>query len=220
MAIKKKVLIVDDHALFRNGLASILKEQPDFDVVGEASKVEEAISLVKKKLPDIVLMDVGLPDGNGVEAMDRILETRRDCNIVFLTVHESEELAFAALRRGAKGYLIKDIDIDKLIISLRAINRGELAISRDLSSRFIQETSRWVGKQSGIWGSDTTLTSRELQVLKEVGAGHSNQKIGERLNISPNTVKVHISNIRRKLELKSRSEIVEFVQRHGLIGKP
>ena len=210
-----KVLVVDDHALFREGLVSVFNKQPDFTVVGEASTVEEALSVARLKLPDLILMDVGLPDGNGVEAMERIAEIRDDTKIVFLTVHESEEIAFAAIRTGAKGYLVKDIEIPKLLVALRALEHGELAISRELSSRYIEETTRWLGTRNARWGREKNLTSREIEILKEVSAGFDNHAIADRLNISPNTVKVHINNIYRKLKLNGRSEIIEFAQRHG-----
>lgn len=208
-------MVVDDHALFREGLVSVFNKQPDFTVVGEASTVEEAVSVARLKLPDLILMDVGLPDGSGVEAMERISEIREDTKIVFLTVHESEEIAFAAIRKGAKGYLMKDIEIPKLLVALRAIERGELAISRELSSRYIEETTYWLGAHNARKGRENILTSREIEILREVSDGLDNQAIARRLNISPNTVKVHINNIYRKLKLNARSEIIGFAQRHG-----
>lgn len=209
------ILVVDDHALFREGLASVFNKQADFNVVGEAGTVEEAIRLTQEKYPDLVLMDVGLPDGDGIEAMERIREIRKDAKIVFLTVHESEQVAFAALRRGAKGYLTKDIETQKLLAALRAIERGELAISRELSSHYIEETTQWFGRRGGSRASENTLTAREIEILSEVGGGLDNQAIAKRLNISPNTVKVHVYNISQKLDLNSRDELVKYAQRQG-----
>ncbi|HLA99168.1 MAG TPA: response regulator transcription factor [Anaerolineales bacterium] len=211
-----KILVVDDHALFRAGLVSVLSKQPDFNVVGEAATIRQTIRLTQAEMPDLVLMDVGLPNGNGVEAMDRLLKIRKDLMIVFLTVHESQEIAFAALRAGAKGYLIKDIDIPKLLVALRALERGELAISRELSSRYIEETTRWLKQRLAGHGGENTLTAREFEVLRELGAGYDNRVIGQRLSISPNTVKVHVNNISHKLGISTRGELVEFSQRHGL----
>lgn len=218
MAKATRILIVDDHALFREGLVSVFNNQPDFTVVGEAASVEEAVCLAKSKIFDLALMDIGLPDGDGLQAMDSINEIREGISFVFLTVHESEEVAFAALRRGAKGYLTKDIDIQKLLAALRAIDHGELAVSRELSSRYIEETSRWLRMRSSSQVRDHTLTSREVEVLAEVGAGFDNNEIGLRLSISPNTVKVHVNNIAHKLGLNSRRELVEYARRHGFRG--
>ena len=210
-----KLLVVDDHALFREGLASVFNKQPDFILVGEAATMEEAINLVQAKIPDLVLMDVGLPDGDGIEAMDRILEIRENTKIVFLTVHESDEIAFAALRRGAKGYLTKDIDTQKLLVALRATGHGELAISRELSSRYIEETTHWLGPRTDSRLRENSLTIREIEILREMGAGFDNHVIAQRLNISPNTVKVHVNNITHKLGLNTRGELMEFARRHG-----
>lgn len=215
MAKAIKVLIVDDHALFREGLASVFNKQPDFNVVGEAATMAEAISLAQATFPDLILMDVGLPDGDGIEAMERILNIREGTQFVFLTVHESEEVAFAALRRGAKGYLVKDIEIQKFLAAVRSIQRGELAISRELSSRYIEETTHWIGTRDGIGGRETNLTPREIEILKEVGAGYDNPTIARRLSLSPNTVKVHVNNIYHKLKINRRNELVAYAERHG-----
>jgi two-component system nitrate/nitrite response regulator NarL len=212
-----KVLVVDDHHLFREGLSSMFSKEPDFTVVGEAATMEEAVSIAKARNPDLVLMDVGLPDGDGLEAMDRILEFRPITRVVFLTVNESEEIAFAALRQGAKGYLIKDIDTQKLLVALRATERGELAISRELSSRYIEETTHWLGPRNDSRLRETILTTREMDILREAGAGFDNQVIAQRLSISPNTVKVHLNNISHKLGLNTRAELVEFARRQGFI---
>lgn len=209
------ILVVDDHALFREGLASVFNKQADFNVVGEAGTVDQAVSLAQEKYPDLVLMDVGLPDGDGIEALERIREIRKDAQIVFLTVHESEQVAFAALRRGAKGYLTKDIETKKLLAALRGIDRGELAISRELSSRYIEETTHWLGARGGSGANENTLTAREIEILSEVGAGLDNNAIAKRLKISPNTVKVHVYNVSQKLGLNSREELVKYAQRQG-----
>ena len=213
-----KVLVVDDHALFREGLVHMLNQQPDFEVVGEAATVKVAVSIAQTKFPDLVMMDVDLADGDGIEAMRQILEIRRDTRIVFLTVHESEEIAFAALRRGAKGYLTKDIDTQKLLSALRAVNRGEMAISRELSSRYIEETTHWLGSRFGSGERENTLTAREVEILVEIGGGLDNETISQRLNVSPNTVKVHINNICHKLGLDTRKELLEYAQRHSQEG--
>lgn len=213
-----KVLIVDDHALFRAGLVSVFNKQIDFHVVGEAATIEETVRVVRDQAPDLILMDVGLPDGNGVDAIERIKGICNETMIVFLTVHESEEIAFSAIRKGAKGYLVKDIDIQKLLVALRALERGEMAISRELSSRYIEETTHWLSPRLAVRGRENSLTNREIEILREVASGFDNQAIASRLKISPNTVKVHVNNISRKLKLNARSDLVKFAQRHGILS--
>jgi len=214
-----KVLIVDDHALFREGLVSLFKSQPDFTVVGEADSVNEAVRKASALRPDLVIMDLGLPDGSGMDAMQDILARQPNMKVVFLTIHDSDEQAFAAIRRGAKGFLIKNIPVSKLLTALRALERGEIAVSRTVLSRFINEILRWGQvrgpERAGVGG----LTTRELDVLAELSTGASNREIATRLVISENTLKIHIHNILDKLKLRNRKEAAEFALRHGL-GRP
>src|SRR5512138_1147265 len=121
-----KLMIVDDHSLFRGGLATVFNSQPDFEVVGEASTIKEALSLFDIKKPDLVIMDLGLPDGSGIDAVSQFLQIKEDVNIVILTIHASDELAFSAIRTGARGFLLKDISAAALLNALRRLNHGEL----------------------------------------------------------------------------------------------
>jgi two-component system nitrate/nitrite response regulator NarL len=206
-------MIVDDHALFAQALAGFIKSLPDYTVVGEAHSAKTALQAAMTTRPDIILMDVGLPDGSGLDVMDRILEELPQTQVIFLTVHEDEETAFDALGRGAKGYLVKDIDTQALHSALLALRRGELAISRDLSSRFIETVSRWVRIRAGSMEPESELTARELEILKDVQNGLENHAIAEHLGISENTVKVHLNNIRQKLKLDSRKDLAEYSRR-------
>lgn len=213
-----KILVVDDHVLFREGLISLLNAQPDFNVVGEAGSVREAISKAHELAPDIILMDFSMPDGNGAEAAQAILSTRPETKIVFLTIHESDEILFASIRSGAKGYLLKNLTASKLLESLRGMSRGEAAISRTMTSRILEEFSRGRDTDQKSDLALQELTPRELEVLKEVASGATNNEIAGHLFISVNTVKNHIHNILEKLDLKDRRDLATFARKHGVKG--
>ena len=205
-----RVVLVDDHILFREGLASLLNGQPDMSVVGQAGSVQEGIELARTLQPDLVLLDLGLPPGNGLDAMRAILADRPEAKIVFLTVHEEDDLLFAAIRGGAKGYLLKNTPVSKLLPYLRGVELGEAAITPLLAARILDEFSH--GKPCE---SDETLgeiTSREDEVLRELSRGATNREIAERLVISEGTVKNHVSNILSKLHLKNRREAARLAR--------
>jgi DNA-binding NarL/FixJ family response regulator len=211
-----RILIVDDHVLFREGLVSLLKAQPDITVVGEAGCVDEAIAMARELGPDLVLMDFGLPDGTGLDATQTILADQPEINIVFLTVHEQDDRLFAAIRSGAKGYLLKNVPVSKLLAYLRGVEYGEAAISGAMASRILDEFARLgPGRESG-QAEVGELTSREIAILKELATGATNREIASRLFISENTVKNHVGNILAKLNLRNRREAASFAQRHGL----
>ena len=212
------VLIVDDHALFREGLVSLLDAQPDITVVGEAGSVAEAITLARELGPELVLMDFGLPDGTGLDATQAILAERPETNVVFLTVHEQDSRLFAAIRCGAKGYLLKNVPVSKLLEYLRGVERGEAALSPAMTSQILQEFARGGLGRNSDPDEVAELTSRELEVLRELATGASNQEIAQRLVIAENTVKVHVRNILAKLNLKNRREAASYAQRHGLVN--
>jgi two-component system nitrate/nitrite response regulator NarL len=212
-----RLIIVDDHSLFRSGLATLFNSQPDFEVVGEAGTIKEALTLLEVQQPDLVMMDMGLPDGSGIDAISRMLQKKRDVNIVMLTVHASDDHAFAAIRLGAKGFLIKDISAPALLHALRGLGRGELAVSRTVLSRFINELVPFMFSYNGDRsGSDVTLTAREIEVLAELASGDSNQEIACRLSISENTLKIHVHNVLHKLQVNSRQDAAAYARRHGL----
>jgi len=215
------MILVDDHSLFRSGLLYLFNSQPDFEVVGEAGTIKEAIPLVKTKRPDIVLMDLGLPDGSGIEAVAKILQVDPDINIVFLTIHGSDELAFNAIQLGAKGFLQKDISANALLTALRSLEREELAVPRKVLSRFVEDLKPFLSHHLGRENATTevTLTRREIDILIALSEGDSNKAIAKRYSISENTVKVHVHNILRKLKLQSRYEAAKYAQRVGFVKK-
>jgi len=212
----KKVMVVDDHYLFREGLISLFRSAPDFVVVGDAGNVQEGIENAHSLKPDIILMDFSLPDGTGLDATKEILEDLPDCKIIFLTVHETDDKLFAAIRAGAQGYLPKNVASSSLITSLRSLDQGEMAISRKMTSRIVKEFSHSNLQSTMTEQLITKLSPRELDVLSELEPGVSNSQIAERLVISENTVKHHIRNILNKLEVNNRREASVIAHQAGL----
>jgi DNA-binding NarL/FixJ family response regulator len=215
----KKVLVIDDHVLFREGLISLFRSTSGFEVVEGAGSVHEGIEKARLHHPDIILMDFSLPDGTGLDATEVILTEMPECKIVFLTVYEADEKLFAAIRAGAKGYIPKNIAGSDLISSLHALERGELAISRKLTGHIIEEFSHSAPQTAQNVELLSKLSPREMQVLAEMQKGLSNREIAERLFISENTVKHHIRNILSKLEVENRHEASQLARQAGTRGK-
>ena len=209
-----RLVVVDDHVLFREGLIAIIKSASDIEVVGQAGSVIEAIDLVRTIKPDIVLMDFTLPDGTGADATRAILKEYPDCKIVFLTMSEDEDDLFTAIRSGARGYLLKNLQPAKLISSLRSVQQGESALSRTMTLRVMEELSR---TRKTEYPTEVTLTNREIDVLRAVATGLSNQDIANHLFITESTVKYHVHSILEKLNLSNRKEAAAFARKHGLI---
>jgi len=207
-----KILIVDDHVLFREGLVSLFSRQSDMTVVGEAGTVEEAINLARRLHPDVILMDFSLPDGTGLEATRAVLSDHPETKIVFLTIHDDDERLFAAIRAGAKGFLIKNIPVVKLLAAIRGLQSGEAALSRIMTNRLIEELARHPGVIEPANNPLNTLTSREMEVLAELANNATNREIAQRLYISENTVRNHMHNILEKLNLNSRREAVALAR--------
>ena len=210
-----KMVVVDDHVLFREGLVAIIRSEPDIEVIGQAGSVAEAVEIVGSLKPDIVLMDFGLPDGTGVDATRAILKEDPKCKIVFLTMSEEDEDLFAAIRSGAKGYLLKDMHPSKLVATLKSVNEGESALSRSMTLRLMEELAKT--KETIHVNSDPTLTRRELDVLRELASGFSNSEIAEHLVISENTVKYHVHSILDKLGFSDRRDAAAYARKHGII---
>ena len=216
---RKKLVIVDDHILFREGLIGLFRATPDFEVVGGAGSVFEGIEIARELRPDIVLMDFSMPDGTGLDATRAILADFPECRIVFLTMHEADETLFDALRAGARGYLPKNTPSPDLIASLRALEKGEVALSRRFVSRVVDEFSR-TKENHAIENLSSKLSARELDVLYELGTGASNQEVARRLYLSENTVKHHIRSILEKLGVENRREAAVIANQLKLAAKP
>ena len=202
---KIRVLLADDHALFREGLANILNAQPDFEVVGEAADGLEVLVKAKELMPDLILMDINMPGCDGLEATQRIKEKLSSITIVMLTVRDEDEELFQAIRSGVQGYLLKSIRSWELVNLLRGTVRGEAAITPALAGRMLEEFRRLCQHQARRSPSDetVTLTMREQSVLSLVAARASDEEIADELCISVHTVKSHMRNILTKLQAQS-----------------
>jgi len=213
-----RVVIVDDHALFRRGLDLVLSEEPDIKVVGEAADGIEAVHRAEEMAPDVVVMDVRMPRSTGIEAARRIRERLPDTKVIMLTVSDNEEDLYAAVKAGASGYLLKEISIEELADAVRAVARGHSLISPSMASKLLSEFNALVQQAEERHRSLLpNLTDRELDVLKLVAKGLSNREISEELYISENTVKNHVRNILEKLHLHSRMEAVVYAMREKLL---
>ncbi len=213
-----RVLLADDHQLFREGLANILDAQPDFEVVGEADDGLEVFVKARDLSPDLILMDVGMPGCDGVEACAHIKAAMPDITIVMLTVQDEDEKLFEALQNGAQGYLLKSIRSWDLVEMLRGAMRGEAAITAALGGRMLAEFRR-LARQTGraVDDESAALTAREQDVLSLVAEGATDQEVAGSLSISIHTVKTHMRNILAKLQLSKRHEAAQYALREGLI---
>jgi two-component system nitrate/nitrite response regulator NarL len=207
----QRVLIVDDHALFREGLASVLQNSARYEVIDQAGSVEEGVKKALKLRPDIILMDFSLPDGTGLDATTAILEEHPGCKIVFLTIYETDENLLAAIRSGAKGYVLKNVTGPSLIASLDALAQGELAISRKMMSRALEASSASVRLPTD--SNPKRLSRREMEILQELEKGASNLEIARHLYLSENTVKHHVHSILSKLGAESRGQLIQLARK-------
>ena len=218
---KIRVLLADDHSLFREGLANILDAQPDFEVIGEAGDGLEAIVKTQELQPDLVLMDITMPGCDGLEAMRRIKNELPSVTIVMLTVRDEDEKLFEAIKYGAQGYLLKTIRSRKMVEMLRGAVRGEAAITSALGGNMLEEFRRLIQQAHRLPRDEIiALTSREKDVLGLVAEGATDKEIAETLIISIHTAKSHIRNILAKLQLGRRHEAALFAMREGLIPHP
>ncbi len=211
-----RILVVDDHDLFRKGIARLIDSQPDLEVVGEAQDGTDAFEKALALAPDVVLMDIEMPGWDGKEATRRIKAEKPGVQVVMLTVSDDEESLFAAVRAGASGYLLKNVKPEELFRRLRGVVHGEAAISPLLAAKILREFAR-LDQGAPMPQSIDGLSARETEVLGLVAKGLTNREIGEQLHIAENTVKNHLRNILDKLHLNNRAQAAAFAVRHGLI---
>ncbi|HEX2051740.1 MAG TPA: response regulator transcription factor [Actinomycetota bacterium] len=213
-----RVLIVDDHALFRRGLQMVLEGEADVDVVGEASDGHEALARAVETTPDVVLMDVRMPKRTGIEATRAIKDALPTTRILMLTISDEEADLYEAIKAGASGYLLKEISIEEVSSAVRSVHQGQSLISPVMASKLLNEFAAMVKRRDErTQMPGPRLTDRELEVLKLVARGLNNRDIGEELYISENTVKNHVRNILEKLHLHSRMEAVVYAVREKLL---
>jgi DNA-binding NarL/FixJ family response regulator len=212
-----RVLIVDDHALFRRGLQMVLAGEPDIDVIGEASDGAEAVEKAKALKPDVVLMDVRMPRRSGIEAASEIRGELPDAKILMLTMSDEEADLYEAIKAGASGYLLKEISIEEVPDAIRSVWSGQSRISPSMASKLLTEFAAMSQRAGDRQGGGAQLTPREMQVLRLVAQGLNNKDIAEQLFISENTVKNHIRNILDKLHLHSRMEAVVYAVKEKLL---
>lgn len=216
-----RVLLVDDHILFRKGISSMMASQPDLEVVGEASDGTEALEKARELMPDIILMDINMPRTDGLEATRLIKEELPYVKIVILTVSDDEQNLFEAIKSGAMGYLLKNLEPEELFDLVRGVYRGEAAISRNTATKILSELSRQAQRDhEPAISAKTVLTDREKEVLQLVITGATNKEIASALYISENTVKNHLCNILDKLHLQNRIQAAAYALREGLISDP
>jgi DNA-binding NarL/FixJ family response regulator len=213
-----RVLVVDDHALFRRGLEMVLDGEPDVEVVGEAADGLEAVRRAQELMPDVVLMDVRMPGQSGIEATREIHDLLPHTRILMLTVSEEEADLFEALKSGATGYLLKEIATDEVADAIRAAVAGQSRISPAMSSKLLTEfTNMSKRDEDGRLARAPRLTDREMEVLQLMTRGLNNRDIARELFISENTVKNHVRNILEKLQLHSRMEAVVYAVRENIV---
>jgi DNA-binding NarL/FixJ family response regulator len=214
-----RVLIVDDHALIRRSLELALAAEPDIEVVGEASDGQEAVEIADRLLPDVVLMDVRMPRQGGIEATRAIKASVPSARIVMLTVSDEEEDLFEAIKAGATGYLLKDVQIDEVPDAVRGVHEGQSLINPAMAAKLITEFANMSRKEAERPPQLPVprLTDREMEVLRLVAKGMNNREIAKQLFISENTVKNHVRNILEKLQLHSRMEAVVYAVRTKLL---
>jgi two-component system NarL family response regulator len=219
-----RVLIADDHALFRRGLEMVLVEEPDIELVGQASDGAEAVIRAGEVLPDVVLMDIRMPKTSGIEAARAMKEAAPSAKIVMLTISDEEEDLFEAIRSGASGYLLKDIPLDEVAGAVRSVHGGQSLINPSMAGKLLTEFAALNRRDQEDQAEERPqqvpapkLTDREMEVLKLVARGMNNRDIAKELFISENTVKNHVRNILEKLQIHSRMEAVMIAVREKLI---
>ncbi len=210
------ILLVDDHNMVRIGLKAYFSTQPDIQVVGEASTGEEAVQLAAQFAPDVVLMDLVLPGIDGVEATRRVKKVSPRTQVIVLTSYHEDEHIFPAIRAGALSYVLKDIDPDDLAAAVRRAHGGEAVLHPRVAARLVKEMR---GSRDGEVNPFNELTDRELDVLRQIAAGKTNQEIAAALVISEKTVKSHITNILSKLHLSDRTQAAVYAWQAGIVRR-
>jgi DNA-binding NarL/FixJ family response regulator len=211
---KKTILLVDDHEVVRLGLKSLLEHHDQFEVVGEAATAKEAVEMVEKIQPDVVLMDIRLPGPSGIEACEEITSRWPDVRVVMLTSYAEDEMLFSAIRAGASGYVLKQIEAEGLINAIEAASRGEAVLDPAVTQRVFQEVRRAVREEEA--AAFASLSQQEKHVLAHVSEGKTNREIAEALFLGEGTVRNYVSSILSKLDLSNRAEAAAYAVANSL----
>ena len=212
--MKKKIIIVDDHEIVRLGLKSLLDQYPQYEVVSEAKNAKEAIAQVETYKPDIVLMDIRLPGKSGIDACEEIKQNFPDVKVIMLTSYAEDEMLFSAIKAGASGYVLKQIDSAGLAKSIEAVARGEASLDPAVTQRVFQEVRRAVKDEEA--ASFSELSQQEKMVLKLVSEGKTNREIAQSLYLGEGTVRNYVSSILSKLSVSNRAEAAAYAVQHNL----
>lgn len=208
-----RLMLVDDHTVVRDGLASMLSSQEDFEVAGHANNGREAVERVAALRPDVILMDLRMPEMGGVDAMRAISSERPDTRFIVLTTYDDDDHIFQAIEAGAKGFLLKDTSREDLFEAVRAVHRGESGIEPGVAARVLDRFAQLSRQEI----QAPLLSERELEVLQLMAKGSANKEIASALTISDSTVKTHIANIFQKLDVRGRTEAVTHALQEGII---
>jgi two-component system response regulator DevR len=209
-----RILLVDDHEVVRVGVRALIERQPGMEVVGEASTVREAVNQAKELTPDVVVLDVRLPGGSGLDACRQIKAQRPQTRIIILTSFPDDEVLFDAIACGADGYVLKEIGSDELIRALEAIGRGDSLLDPAVTARVLAKVRQ--ARQQERAHAFADLTDQEMQILARVAEGRTNREIGESLHLSEKTVRNYLSNVLCKLDLTSRAQAAAYAARHRI----
>lgn len=215
-----RILLVDDHSLFRKGIAALLSKQPGLQVVGEAMDGLEAIDQARELVPDVILMDLAMPRCNGLEATRLIKQELPNVHIIMLTVSDDNYDLFTAIKNGADGYLLKTLEPIELYDMLAKVRYREAPISGKLAARILQEFRQMKQNPHNLPEQTDELTQREIEILELVVQGETNSEIAKALFITENTVKIHLRNILEKLHLQNRIQAAVYAVRQGLVKDP
>lgn len=212
---KIKVLLADDHTILREGIRSLLENEPDIEVIAEAEDGHQAVKIATQQKPDVILMDIAMPRLNGLEATSQIKKINPDAKILILTMHDSEEYIRKALASGAMGYILKDAASRELLNAIRAVYRGEAVLSPAITRLVIEDYLRWGDLK--IEEPDDNLSEREREILQLIAEGNTNKQIADILCISIKTVQAHRSSLMNKLDLHDRGELIKYAIQKKII---
>ena len=211
-----RVLLADDHTLFRKGVRTLLEQMPDLEVVGEAASGEEVLARAQELVPDVVLMDIKMPGMTGIEATRSILQENPHIGVILVTMFDDPESVFSGMRAGARGYVLKEAEPEELRRAVEAAYRGEVILCPIIAKKVLNHFARDPGRQPGL--PHDQLTQRELEVLQLAADGLGNREIAGRLVVSEKTVKNHIANIFSKLQVNDRTQAILYALRKGLVS--